>query len=222
MKVKAPVALVTDFDGTASIDDFFWYAINEYLENSDLKPWNDYIDGKIRHVQALSRIFEKIHVKTEDFHKFIDRFPIEEKFIDTAKLCHEKEIKLFIVSAGADYYIKRILNENINKYNINLVSNQSIYTPELGLKFIEHDKNYVYYDENLGISKVKVIKGLKDTGYYCIFAGDGKPDFDACVYADKIFARKTLLEMCQAEGIKTEKFNSYNDIYDFIKNLEIE
>jgi 2,3-diketo-5-methylthio-1-phosphopentane phosphatase len=221
MIVKQPVALVTDFDGTASIDDFFWCAINEYLQESDLKPWSDYTDGKIKHVQALARIFEKIHAEKNDFHEFIDRFPMEEKFIDTMKLCKEKSIKVFIVSAGADYYIKRILKDNIDKYNINLISNKSIYEPELGLKFLDHDKNYQYYDENLGISKVKVIKNLKDAGYYCIFAGDGKPDFDACVYADKIFARKTLLEMCQQKGMKTEKFVSYNDIYDFINNLEL-
>lgn len=221
MKVNAPVALVTDFDGTASLDDFFWCAIKEYLQESDLQPWNDYNNGKLTHVQALAKIFEKIHAPTEEFNKFIDNFPMESKFLDTMQLCNKKGIKLFIVSAGADYYIKRIVNDNLDKYDITLVSNKSIYEPELGLKFIEHDKDYVYYDKNIGVSKVNVVKGLKEKGYYCIFAGDGRPDFDACKQADMVFARKTLLELCKKNDVKTENFDTYNDIYNLINNLEI-
>jgi 2-hydroxy-3-keto-5-methylthiopentenyl-1-phosphate phosphatase len=39
--------LISDFDGTISIDDFFWCAIKEYLDDNSLQPWNDYIDKKI-------------------------------------------------------------------------------------------------------------------------------------------------------------------------------
>lgn len=222
MKVKGPVALISDFDGTISVDDFFWYAINEYLEDDDLKPWNDYIDGKITHVQALTKIFGKIRAEQSHFDNFIDEFPIEPKFVDTLKFCNEKGIEFFIVSAGADYYINRIMKRIAPDAKYTVVTNKSVYNKEFGLKFILHDKDYEYYDEKVGVTKPGVVQDFKDRGYFCIFAGDGRPDLPAAKLADVVFARKTLLDLCKRDNISTEKFDTYEDIYNFVKNLRIE
>ena len=221
MIVNGPIALISDFDGTITADDFFWYTINEYLEESDLKPWHDYIDRKITHFQALSRIFGKIRALEEDFNDFIDRFPVEPKFIDTIELCNKKNIEFYIVSAGCDYYITRILKRIAPKAKYHLITNKSQYHPDFGLKFIMHDSDYHYYDSNVGVSKPKVVKDLKERGYYCIFAGDGRPDLPAAKLADIVFARKTLLDLCKEEGIKTEKFATYEDVYNFVLNLKL-
>jgi 2-hydroxy-3-keto-5-methylthiopentenyl-1-phosphate phosphatase len=89
MKTKKKIALISDFDGTISVDDFFWYAIKDYLDENSLQPWNDYLDKKITHFEALSKIFGQIRAEKEDFDNFIDKFPIEEKFVDTLALLRQ-------------------------------------------------------------------------------------------------------------------------------------
>lgn len=223
MKAKKPIALISDFDGTISIDDFFWCAIKEYLDDNSLQPWNDYLDKKITHFEALSKIFGQIRAPKEDFDRFIDVFPIEEKFVDTLALCNSKGIEFYIVSAGADYYIKRILDRIVPEtLKYNLITNKSIYQKEQGLKLIKHSADYEFYDEKVGVTKPGVVQFLKDKNHFCIFAGDGRPDFPAAKLADVVFARKALLELCTTENLKTEVFDSYQNIYNFVDKLEIE
>ena len=78
-------------------------------------------------------------------------------------------------------------------------------------------EDHPYYSKNLGVSKKKIVEQFKKEGYFCIYAGDGKPDFEAAKKSDIIFARSTLLDLCKHERIETQPFNSYQDIYDYIE-----
>jgi len=226
MKVKPPVALISDFDGTISKEDFFWFLIDKFLTHDDLKPWDDYKSGKITHITALGQIFGKVHIEVNEFDRFVLTLPIEEAFVETVNTCKAKGIEFHILSAGADYYINYWINHlNLNGL-VSINSNKSYYTKETGLAYHEFDNGFdtkdPFYSREYGISKFNFVKHYKDRGYFCIFAGDGTPDFECAKLADVVFARKVLLKKCLDAGIKTEKFESYEDILDFIKSLEIE
>lgn len=221
MKILKPAMLISDFDGTISKKDFFWYLIDNFLTKEDCEPWNDYLNGTITHVQALAKIFEKVHIDKKAFDEFILTLPIEESFVDTVKLCNEKHIPFNILSAGADYYIKHIIKQLKIEGLVHIYSNKSDYSKETGLKFYKFDKNYLFYSDFFGISKKKVVQHFKDQGYFCIFAGDGNPDIEPAQIADVVFARETLLKKCKKSGIKTEKFDSYADIFNFINKIKV-
>ncbi|OGH97480.1 MAG: hypothetical protein A2104_07775 [Candidatus Melainabacteria bacterium GWF2_32_7] len=215
---KQRKALVSDFDGTISKIDFFYFVIAKLLTESDIQPWLDYQEGKITHIEALTRIFKKIRLDKEDFHKLVLELPIEECFIDTVKYCNENNIDFYIVSAGADYYIKVIL-EHLKVQNlVKLISNKSCYSKEEGLQIIEPDKTSPFYSIEYGISKKLVVESVRKDSDFTVFAGDGRPDIEAARLADKVFAKDLLLDLCKEANIKAKELTSYGEILEYLKD----
>lgn len=213
------IMLISDFDGTISKKDFFEHAIDHLLSKEDIAPWQEYLSKKTTHIEALKRIFEKIKIKEKEFHDFVLTLPIEEKFIDTVKLAKSKGIPYCIVSAGAEWYIKLILQELGVYDDVSLISNPSTYSQKDGLVMRPFGEDHPYYSKNLGVSKEKIVEKYKNEGYFCIYIGDGRPDFEAAKKSDIVFARGMLLELCKKERIETKPFNSYQDVYDYIENV---
>ncbi|MDR1941987.1 MAG: MtnX-like HAD-IB family phosphatase [Endomicrobium sp.] len=205
-------ALISDFDGTISKEDFFNMAIERLLTPDDLQPWQDYLDKKITHYQALDGIFSKIHISQKALDAFIDSIEIDDKFPDALKLCKKFMIPVYICSAGMDYYIFKKIAHYIKEYNITVISNAGKYSRELGFKLSPPDKNDIFYDKNTGISKEAVVKYLKELGFFTVYAGDGIPDIKAAKIADAVFAKGALLDFCKKAGIKTFKFDGFADI----------
>jgi 2,3-diketo-5-methylthio-1-phosphopentane phosphatase len=218
MKTKKNRVLISDFDGTISKKDFFWYVIDLLLAKEDISPWNDYLEKKISHIEALSRIFRKIRLGEEEFFNFILSLPIEECFVETVHYCHENNIGFYIISAGADFYIKYILQHLKVDNMVKLISNESIYKPESGLIINKPDKSREFYSENYGVNKKLAVETIKKNYDFAIYAGDGRPDFEAAKAADKVFAKDALLELCQANGVQSSKFDNYCEILEYLKN----
>jgi 2-hydroxy-3-keto-5-methylthiopentenyl-1-phosphate phosphatase len=210
-------AFISDFDGTISKIDFFYFVVDRLLTDTDMQPWIDYQQGKLRHVEAISQIFSKIRMDRGKFHKFILELPIEECFVETVHYCKDNNIDFYIISAGADYYIKVILDHLKISNMVKLISNKSRFSED-GLQIIEWDKNYPFYSLEYGISKKLAVEWIKNHHDCCIFAGDGKPDLDAAKIADVVFARGMLLELCQKHNIKTKELTSYCEILKYLKN----
>lgn len=214
-------AFISDFDGTISKTDFFYYAIDNHLTPEDIKPWDEYKAGKISHVEGLRRIFSKIRMTEKDLYKFILELPLEEYFLSTLKYCKDNNIDFYVLSAGADYYIK-IIFENLNVLDdLTIYSNPSIYENNGGIKILHFNPEHKFYSANYGISKKDVVKDLKEKYDYVYFAGDGVPDFEPAKLADTVFARADLLRLCQENNLKTQKFETYADILEFLKNDKI-
>ena len=211
------IVLVSDFDGTISKQDFFMAVVNNLLNESDMQPWHDFYDKKISHFEALSRIYSKIRLSKEDLDKFILEIPIEEKFLETVEYCNKHNIGLYILSAGADYYINIILKNLGIKDNVKLYTNKSYYIQEEGLKIIDPKPTDPFYSYKYGIDKKSIIQFIKSQYDYCIFAGDGRFDFPPAMVADFIFAKDRLLKLCDELEVKTTKFDSYDEILNHIK-----
>lgn len=219
--MKKKIALISDFDGTISKKDFFYMVIDNLLSNKKdaLVPWNDYLNGKIKHIDALTGIFSQIHLTQQELDSFISTIEIDSFFYDTAKYCMNKNIPFYICSAGTNYYIKKRIANTLKEYNIILVSNDATYSQQEGMKLIAPPETSPYYNLNTGISKQAIVQKLKDEGFFTIYAGDGKPDFKSAKIADIVFAKDMLLELCNKENIKTQKFDNFNDILNYVRSI---
>lgn len=217
MDVRCKIAVVSDFDGTISDDDFFYYITEQYLTPADMEPWRQYLAGCKTHFEALREIFAKLRVDEKQLHKFICRIHIDKTFADTAALCLEQSLPLYICSAGCDYYINLLIGNWIKEYKIKLVTNHAVYNEQNGLQMTPPDKNSLYYDAEIGVSKPRVVEILQQLGYFVVYCGDGIPDLGAAQIADKVFARKILLEKCRNAGIAAEEFVCFNQVTHFIE-----
>lgn len=215
------VAFISDFDGTISKKDFFYMVIDTLLKDKKdaLAPWKDYLAGKIKHIDALTGIFSQIHLTQNELDKFISTIEVDSYFYDTAKYCKDKNIPFYICSAGTNYYIKKRIPDTLRKYNIELISNNAIYSQKDGMKLVAPPETSPYYNANTGISKQAIVQKLKEEGFFTIYAGDGKPDFKSAQIADVVFAKDMLLELCKKEKIKTEPFNDFTDILNYIRSI---
>ena len=209
-------ALVSDFDGTVSEDDFFWYIADHFLTPQDLEPWEMYMRGEISHLEAMRGVFSKLHVREEELQRFIDTIYTDKHLEETAAYCRKEGIPFYIASAGSDYYINRLIGKIIKKYDIHLVTNHGIYSSEKGLELFPPEQS-PFYDKNVGISKAGVVRFLKKEGYKVVFAGDGPPDVLAAEEADVVFAKKYLLEKCLENKIKNHPFTTFRDILKYLK-----
>lgn len=220
--MKQKIVLISDFDGTISKKDFFYMVIDTVLKDKKdaLLPWQDYLNGKIKHIDAMTGIFSQIHLTQDELDKFISTIEIDPYFYDTAKYCAEKNIPFYICSAGTNYYIKKRISDTLSKYNIILVSNDATYSQQNGMKLIAPEETSPYYNSNTGIAKDKIVQKLKNDGFFTIYAGDGKPDFKSAKIADIVFAKDMLLELCKKENIKTKSFNDFNDILSYIRSID--
>lgn len=217
--MKKQTALVSDFDGTISPEDFFWYVANHYLDDKALEPWQRYLAGKLSHIEALNAIFAKICLPQTELDAFIKTIPIDPAFSKTALFCFEKHIPFYICSAGCDYYINLIIGDLIKKYNIQLVTNHGVYSQTTGLQMIPPAQDSFFYDQKVGISKASVVRQLKEQGYFVVFAGDGPPDIAPAQVADVVFAKKILLKKCQELELPTLHFENFDNIYTYLKEI---
>ncbi len=213
------IAFVSDFDGTITDDDFFNYVVDSYLDDKSLEPWREYMAGEKTHFNALREIFLNVKVDEKELKQLISKIKIDEHTKKVWDLCNQKSIPMYICSAGNDYYIKELIGNDLLNHHIELITNSSNYDEKTGLDMFPLPKSSPFYDENIGISKSKIIQKLKDEGYFVIFAGDGPPDVAPAILSDVVFARKFLLKECNKQGIKVENFDSYENIYNYIKDL---
>jgi 2,3-diketo-5-methylthio-1-phosphopentane phosphatase len=211
-------AFVSDFDGTISKDDFFNMVINRFLKPEDLRPWQDYLDKKITHIEALGKIFSKVRINQKEMDTFIESIEIDDNFERVCRLCKSLCIPIYICSAGMDYYITKRIGKYLKEYDIALIANSGEYGAENGFKMSAPPEDDVFYNSNTGISKEAVVGHLKAQGCFTIYAGDGIPDIKAAKISDAVFAKSVLLDLCKKAGIKTHKFDSFEDIYKYIKD----
>ena len=210
-------ALVLDFDGTITDEDFFVYLKEAYFDDNALAPWRQYLNGDISHFEALRQMFGMLRIPVEELDALISTVKVDDWVRPLFELCYKMGVPMYIASAGCDYYIKRILGKEINKYNITLVTNGSTYTQKAGLKITAPPEDSQYYNKDVGISKRAVVEGLVSSDYDVVFAGDGPPDIEPAIIATHVFAKKMLLEACKERGINTLPFDSCLDIYNFLK-----
>lgn len=212
------IALISDFDGTISFDDFYKLVIKELLDGKASFPTEDYLAGKIKHTDALNHIFNEVNMEEDEFKNFVLTLPIHTDFVKTVKLAKEKNIDFYIISAGCDYYIKLIMEElGVIDY-VKILTNYSSYSKETGLVLIPLEKDNPYYSDNVGIDKKKTVEILKENYNKTIYAGDSFVDYEPALVCDVIFARSYLADMLDKANLKYEKLESYKDIYDYINN----
>ena len=211
-----PVALVSDFDGTISDDDFFNYVTRRYLNDDALEPWREYLNGRKKHFDALAEIFAELRVPQKEFDQFINTIVIDKSFLELAEFCALRKVPVFICSAGSDYYIRHRLKDDMERLNITLISNSGTYDEKKGLVI---RPNRDYYDSELGVSKAEVVQELCRQGFYVVYCGDGAPDIKAAAAAQKVFARSRLYELCRQYGVPAEKLENFDNVKNFMEEI---
>lgn len=202
--------ILCDFDGTITIKDALYYFFKTYCEDGWQEVESLWQNRKIGSKECLKKELALVQnlcpELINDYTKSVD---IDESFIDFFNFTTENDIDLYIVSDGIDYFIEKIL-ENHNIKGIKIISNHGEFkNDEFKLSYPNNGKNCV---NNLGTCKCNVLSEMKTKYEKVIFVGDGVSDFCVANKADLLFAKKSLVNYCEENGIKYFKYNNFDDI----------
>ncbi|WP_010172725.1 MtnX-like HAD-IB family phosphatase [Bacillus coahuilensis] len=210
-------AFVSDFDGTISQKDFYRLVIEKYYKEGD-KKYEDWQGGHIKDIDFLSEVFRNIHQPEEMISQDVLSLPLDPSFVPLVQKVQQAGGDFFILSAGTDYYIHKILN-HLEIENVKVFSNEG-YFEENNVK-MKIDPNAWHYSERYGIDKSLVIKKLKEQYQTVYFAGDSEPDSHPAVFADVTFAKDSLQTILTSKHVPFEAINHFDDIIAYLKNNEV-
>lgn len=203
--MKKDVFLI-DFDGTIALND----TTKCLAENIIPEKYKNYVklfrEGKINVRKFVEDLLTSLNITEEEFENTIKKYIVVDS---TFEKLVKSNLLFYILSSGTKLNVSSALKTiNIELPEKKIIANEI---------YFENKKiiiRYPYYSEENGMNKSFVINKFKEKGYRTIFVGDGPSDYEACKYADIIFARKdTRLEkILKSQGFSFRIFSDFNDL----------
>ena len=110
--MKDRILFVSDFDNTISLKDFYWVVIEKYSPVEGRQEFAKWKQGGYTDFEFLSWVFGRIGQDEAHILKDILCVPIDPFFLTFVNALQSKQGDIAIVSAGNDYYIKRLLQHH--------------------------------------------------------------------------------------------------------------
>lgn len=203
----------SDFDNTITNKDFYNIVIEKHLGSKGVQLYYDWKEKKMKDVDFLNTVFSSMNSSEEEVINDILTIPFDMEAHSLMKEIKEAGGDFIIVSAGADYYIKKIF-EHYGIEGIKIISNPSEYR-DGGIHMMP-DYDSPYYSDVYGVDKALVVKDFKDKAKRIFYAGDSVPDLKAAEQADIIFAKGKLQNLLDNEGYSFVPFGSFKEIKDYL------
>ncbi|PYZ98252.1 2,3-diketo-5-methylthio-1-phosphopentane phosphatase [Alteribacter lacisalsi] len=207
-------AFVSDFDGTISLQDFYWMVIENYYPEGE-KRFREWKSGEIKDIEFLSDVFSSINQDEETIINSIHRMAIDQDVPEFIKEIQNNGGDFYILSAGSDYYIQHILEKH-GVRNVKVYANRGYYKNR-NVHMITDESDW-HYHERYGIDKSRVVKHLKQEYDRVYFAGDSEPDSHPAAYADVTFAKDALQTILSDKGLDYVPVNSFAQIRNYLIN----
>jgi 2,3-diketo-5-methylthio-1-phosphopentane phosphatase len=213
MRKHPPRILVSDFDGTMTKFDFFDLARRDLPSAADHDFWQDYVDGKINHFEALAGIFAAIRTDGPTVEKLIDRMEIDPHLGAAVARLRAAGWEIIVASAGCDWYIRRLLEKAGVQLEVH--ANPGTFSPETGL-VLSLPVGSPYFKRETGIDKSAIVRAALARDPRAAFAGDGRPDLapSNLVRPANRFARGWLAHHLEKSGGEFHPFETWSQIAD--------
>lgn len=208
---------LSDFDGTLSDKDFFHVLIERHYADQQDQLYADWDRKVMTDLEYLSRLFGSLDRDERQIAEDIDAVPFDpdaRRVIDWVK---EHGGDFVVISAGTDYYIKRIF-EKQGITDVKIYSNPGVYENR-GIQ-LKVDPDGPYFSEFYGIDKARLARELMKDYDTVLFAGDSRPDLEAAMLADTIFAKGKLQKLLDQENRRYVPINNFKEVADYLAGQE--
>ncbi len=216
--MRAPWAIVCDFDGTAVTEDI-GDRVSQHFAGYDVwrRAEDEYRAGAYRFDELLRRIFAPITASRDEIAAFArERAVLRAGFERLVSACRDARRPFLLCSAGLDVYIEPVLERLPPdlRAHVELRSNRATCTPG-GLRVDFHGTDAP--DDgcgSCGFCKGTVVRELRATGHKVLVCGDGTADRCAADAADFVFATGRLVAYCGARGIPHRPFETFDEVIE--------
>ncbi|QFT88515.1 2-hydroxy-3-keto-5-methylthiopentenyl-1-phosphate phosphatase [Bacillus sp. THAF10] len=219
MTTKQPI-IFCDFDGTITNSDNIIAIMKEFAPPEWDGIKNQVLAQEVSIKEGVGKMFALLpSSKKQDIKNFIMKHAeIREGFAEFVSYAKEKNIPLYVVSGGIDFFVEPILASYISSEDIycnssDFSQNQiSIVWPHTCDNSCEND---------CGCCKPTIIRSLCKENDRIIVIGDSITDLEAARLADQVIARDFLADKCKNLGIPFSSFETFFDVMEILKKSEV-
>lgn len=213
--MRAPWAVVCDFDGTALTEDLGDKVARRFAGAENYRAAEDaYRAGAFGFGALLAKIFEPMTASPDEIAAFARTNgvfrPGFERFLGA---CHAGGHPFLIVSSGLDAYIDPVLAglPHHLRGHLEVRSNRARISGR-GTEIAFHGEDCGF----CGFCKGNVVRELQGKGHKVLLCGDGAGDRHAADAADAVFARRgsSLVRYCAERGIRHEVFETFDEVME--------
>ena len=213
--MRAPWAIVCDFDGTALTEDLGDKVALHFAGEENYRLAEDaYRAGAFPFGALLSRIFAPITASPEEIAAFAREHGVFrrgfERFLGA---CREGGRPFLVVSAGLDAYVEPVLARlpPALRAHLEVRTNHARFSGA-GTEIAFHGADCGF----CGFCKGDVVRELQAAGHKVLVCGDGSGDRHAAEAADAVFVRRgsSLERWCTARGIRHQPFETFDEVME--------
>ncbi|HEU4685821.1 MAG TPA: MtnX-like HAD-IB family phosphatase [Nitrospira sp.] len=206
----AEAEVFCDFDGTITLVD----ATDAVLESFALPTWREWEDrwlrGQITSQECLSRQVELIRADRDTVIRFAGDLPIDEGFTSLARWCGKANIPLTILSDGLDLVIEAVLRRH-GLLHIPVFSNHLRWN-ENGIPTLSFPFATPECRTGSGTCKCALASSGNRGSCRAVYIGDGRSDYCVAARSRVVFAKGSLKNWCETQGITCFPFDTLTDV----------
>lgn len=213
MRTPVQRILVSDFDGTMTKHDFFDLARRDLPSAAAHDYWQDYVDGRITHFEALAGIFGSIRADWAGIAGVLAGMQLDPSLKSSVERLRAAGWEILVASAGCDWYIRRLLAKAGVELEVH--ANPGTFAPETGLQ-LSLPAASPYFKRETGIDKSAIVRHALAQDPLAAFAGDGRPDLapSSLVNPALRFARGWLAHHLKKNKEPFQPFERWSNIAD--------
>ncbi len=209
-------ALVVDFDGTACLQDVSEELLNEFGE-PDWAEYDDMVDrGEIGLRESAGYQASMLSGSREEMLAYaLEHAEMDPTFSPFVAWADAHAMPIELVSDGFAFYILPIL-EAAGLGHIPVVTNELVFgngRPEL-----RHPNGHPRC-VGCGTCKMLAVQRFQASQGPVAFIGEGQSDRYGALYADVVFAKLALVDICERDGVPYRPWDTFDDVVAAIETL---
>jgi 2,3-diketo-5-methylthio-1-phosphopentane phosphatase len=210
-------ALVVDFDGTACLQD----VSEELLEAFGEPNWPEFDDAVDRGEMGLREAAEHQAAMLSGSREEMLAYALEHAELDPTfppfvAWAEARGLPLTLVSDGFAFYIRPIL-EAVGLGHLEVVTNELAF--EGGRPELRHPNGHPECI-GCGTCKMLAVQRFRASHGPVAFVGEGQSDRYGALYADVVFAKLSLVPICEADGVPFLRWETFDDVVRALETLE--
>lgn len=209
-----------DFDGTITNSDNIIAVMKRFAPPEWEAIKDDILAQRCSVQEGVGRLFSLLpsSLKEEIIHFLLQTARIRDGFREFVAFLKERDIPLYIVSGGIDFFVYPLLDGLVGKDRI--FCNGSDFSGETIRITWPHSCDE-HCQNGCGCCKPSLLRKLAPQDATKIVIGDSITDLAVARLADHVIARDFLLEKCQEFRLPHTPFTTFYDVVAFFERIGV-
>ena len=209
------LAVLSDFDGTVTLNDTFENVLEKFAQGDWRVVDDQYVKGEITLEECLRRQGAMVKASKPQILDEMDGVTMfRPGFDNLIDYCKTNQYPLVLVSAGLDFVIKHFLRRKKWRNKVELYAAAAKCTPT-GIRF-----DFPKPKDNRSISlKDDIVRYYKTKADRVAYVGDGRWDLHALRNSDLRFTIRgsKLAEICKEQDVQSTTVSDFKEVVTFLQ-----